>query len=376
MTKRVTIIDVKDHVGQEVTIGAWVANKSGKGKIAFLQLRDGTAFFQGVAFKPNFVEKFGEEVGIEKFDVIKRLSQETSVYVTGIVKEDERSKFGYELDITDIEVIGESQDYPITPKEHGTDFLMDNRHLWLRSRKQVAVMQIRNAIIYATYEFFDKNGFMKFDSPILSGNAAEDSTELFETDYFGTPAYLSQSGQLYLEAGAMALGRVFDFGPVFRAEKSKTRRHLTEFWMMDAEYSYLTHDESLDLQEAYVKALLQGVLDRAPQALETLERDTELLKRYIAEPFKRITYDQAIDLLQEHEMMKMLTMSILSMVMTLVTTRNLDFKPLWCANFCHELPSSHQGILHETSSWKSRARALCRLACSRRLWRNHRWIYA
>ena len=301
MTKRITIIEVKDYVGQEVTIGAWVANKSGKGKIAFLQLRDGTAFFQGVAFKPNFIEKFGEEVGLEKFDTIKRLSQETSVFVTGIVKEDERSKFGYELDITDIEVIGESQDYPITPKEHGTDFLMDNRHLWLRSRKQVAVMQIRNAIIYATYEFFDKNGFMKFDSPILSGNAAEDSTELFETDYFGTPAYLSQSGQLYLEAGAMALGRVFDFGPVFRAEKSKTRRHLTEFWMMDAEYSYLTHDESLDLQEAYVKALLQGVLDRAPQALETLERDTELLKRYIAEPFKRITYDEAIDLLQEHE---------------------------------------------------------------------------
>ena len=273
--KYVTIIDVKNHVGEEVTIGAWVANKSGKGKIAFLQLRDGSAFFQGVAFKPNFIEKFGEEEGLEKFDIIKRLSQETSVYVIGIVKEDERSKFGYELDITDIEVIGESNDYPITPKEHGTDFLMDNRHLWLRSRKQVAMMQIRNAIIYATYEFFDKNGFMKFDSPILSGNAAEDSTELFETDYFGTPAYLSQSGQLYLEAGAMALGRVFDFGPVFRAEKSKTRRHLTEFWMMDAEYSYLTHDESLDLQEAYVKALIQGVLDRAPQALETHENDED-----------------------------------------------------------------------------------------------------
>ena len=301
MTKRVTIIEVKDYVGQEVTIGAWVANKSGKGKIAFLQLRDGTAFFQGVAFKPNFIEKFGEEVGLEKFDTIKRLCQETSVFVTGIVKEDERSKFGYELDITDIEVIGESQDYPITPKEHGTDFLMDNRHLWLRSRKQVAVMQIRNAIIYATYEFFDKNGFMKFDSPILSGNAAEDSTELFETDYFGEPAFLTQSGQLYLEAGAMAFGRVFDFGPVFRAEKSKTRRHLTEFWMMDAEYLYLTHDESLDLQEAYVKALIQGVLDRAPHALETLERDTELLKKYISEPFKRITYDEAIDLLQAHE---------------------------------------------------------------------------
>ncbi len=301
MSKYTAIRDVKEHVGEEVTIGGWVANKSGKGKIAFLQLRDGSAFFQGVAFKPNFIEKFGEEEGQEKFNTIRHLSQETAVEVKGIVKADERSKFGYELDITDITVIGASNDYPITPKEHGTDFLMDNRHLWLRSRKQVAIMQIRNAIIYASYDFFDKNGFIKFDSPILSGNAAEDSTELFETDYFGTPAYLSQSGQLYLEAGAMALGRVFDFGPVFRAEKSKTRRHLTEFWMMDAEYPFLSHEESLDLQEAYVKALIQGVLDRAPEALEALERDTSLLQKYIDEPFKRISYDEAIALLQAHE---------------------------------------------------------------------------
>ncbi|MGG6818461.1 UNVERIFIED_CONTAM: asparagine--tRNA ligase [Streptococcus canis] len=301
MTKKyVSISDVKDYVGQEVTIGAWVANKSGKGKIAFLQLRDGSAFFQAVAFKPNFIERFGEEEGAAKFDTIKRLSQETSVFVKGMVKEDERSKFGYELDVTDIEVIGESKDYPITPKEHGTDFLMDNRHLWLRSRRQAAIMQIRNAIIYASYEFFDQNGFIKFDSPILSGNAAENTTELFETDYFGTPAFLSQSGQLYLEAGMMAFGRVFDFGPVFRSEKSKTRRHLTEFWMMDAEYPFLSHEESLDLQEAYVKAMIQGVLDRAPQALETLERDTDLLKKYVAEPFKRVAYDDAISLLQEH----------------------------------------------------------------------------
>lgn len=301
MTKKyVSIIDVKNHVDQEVTVGAWVANKSGKGKIAFLQLRDGSAFFQAVAFKPNFIERFGEEEGTAKFDTIKRLSQETSVLVKGIVKEDTRSKFGYELDVIDLEVIGESKEYPITPKEHGTDFLMDNRHLWLRSRRQAAIMQIRNAIIYASYEFFDQNGFIKFDSPILSGNAAENTTELFEIDYFGSPAFLSQSGQLYLEAGMMALGRVFDFGPVFRAEKSKTRRHLTEFWMMDAEYPFLSHDESLDLQEAYVKALIQGVLDRAPQALETLERDTELLKSYIAEPFKRVSYDDAISLLQEH----------------------------------------------------------------------------
>ena len=283
----------KDFVGQTVRIGAWVANKRSSGKIAFLQLRDGKTYFQGIVVKADVSE--------ETFELAKGLTQESSVFVTGVVQEDSRSKLGYELLVKDLELIGESHEYPITPKEHGTDFLMDHRHLWLRSTKQHAVMEIRNAIIYASYEFFDQNGFIKFDSPILSGNAAEDSTELFETDYFGEPAYLTQSGQLYLEAGAMAFGRVFDFGPVFRAEKSKTRRHLTEFWMMDAEYPFLTHDESLDLQEAYVKALIQGVLDRAPHALETLERDTELLKKYISEPFKRITYDEAIDLLQAHE---------------------------------------------------------------------------
>ncbi|OFI49742.1 asparagine--tRNA ligase [Floricoccus tropicus] len=301
MKELISIIDVPKHVGETVKIGAWVANKSGKGKIAFLQLRDGTAFFQAVAFKPNFIEKFGEEEGLEKFDIIKHLTQETSVIVTGTVKEDERSKFGYELDLTDIEVVGESNEFPITPKEHGTDFLMDNRHLWLRSSKQQAIMQVRNALTYATYEFFQQNGFIKFDSPILSGNAAENTTDLFETDYFGNPAYLSQSGQLYLEAGAMAFGRVFDFGPVFRAEKSKTRRHLTEFWMMDAEYTFFTHDESLDLQEAYIKHLIKYVLDNASYALETLERDTSLLEKYVNEPFKRVSYDDAIDLLQKHE---------------------------------------------------------------------------
>lgn len=241
----------KDYVGQTVKIGAWVTNKRSSGKIAFLQLRDGKAYFQGIVVKADVSE--------ETFELAKGLTQESSVFVTGVVQEDTRSKLGYELLVKDIELIGESHEYPITPKEHGTDFLMDHRHLWLRSTKQHAIMEIRNAIIYASYEFFDKNGFIKFDSPILSGNAAEDSTELFETDYFGEPAFLTQSGQLYLEAGAMAFGRVFDFGPVFRAEKSKTRRHLTEFWMMDAEYLYLTHDESLDLQEAYVKALIQGV---------------------------------------------------------------------------------------------------------------------
>ena len=291
--KKIRMNQAKDYVGQTVLIGAWVANKRSSGKIAFLQLRDGAAYFQGIVVKSDVPE--------EVFEIAKSLTQETAVYVTGVVQEDTRSRLGYELLVTGLEVIGESHEYPITPKEHGTDFLMDHRHLWLRSSKQHAIMQIRNAIIYASYEFFDQNGFIKFDSPILSGNAAENTTELFETDYFGDPAFLSQSGQLYLEAGAMAFGPVFDFGPVFRAEKSKTRRHLTEFWMMDAEYPFVTHDESLDLQEAYVKALIQGVLDRAPHALETLERDVELLKKYVSEPFKRISYDEAIDLLQVHE---------------------------------------------------------------------------
>ena len=291
--KKIRMNQAKDYVGQTVLIGAWVANKRSSGKIAFLQLRDGSAYFQGIVVKSDVPE--------EVFETAKSLTQETAVYVTGVVQEDTRSKLGYELLVTGLEVIGESHEYPITPKEHGTDFLMDHRHLWLRSSKQHTIMQIRNAIIYASYEFFDQNGFIKFDSPILSGNAAENTTELFETDYFGDPAFLSQSGQLYLEAGAMAFGPVFDFGPVFRAEKSKTRRHLTEFWMMDAEYPFVTHDESLDLQEAYVKALIQGVLDRAPHALETLERDVELLKKYVSEPFKRISYDEAIDLLQAHE---------------------------------------------------------------------------
>ncbi|MDO4432137.1 MAG: asparagine--tRNA ligase [Aerococcaceae bacterium] len=291
--KTITMRQAKDFVNQTVIINAWVTNKRSSGKIAFLQLRDGVAYFQAIVVKADVSE--------EVFTLAKGLNQETSIRVVGKIQEDPRSALGYELLVEDIAVIGESQDYPITPKEHGTDFLMDHRHLWLRSRKQMAIMQVRNAIIYATYEFFDQNGFIKFDSPILSGNAAENTTELFETDYFGTPAFLSQSGQLYLEAGAMALGRVFDFGPVFRSEKSKTRRHLTEFWMMDAEYPFLTHDESLDLQEAYVKALIQGVLDRASDALDILERDKDLLKKYIAEPFKRVAYDDAITLLQQHQ---------------------------------------------------------------------------
>ena len=298
MKDLVSIIDVKDHVGEEIKIGAWVADKSGKGKLQFLQLRDGTAYFQAVVFKPNMIEKFGEEAGLEKFTEIKHLAQETSVIVTGVVKEDSRSKFGYELDVTDLEVVGGSVDYPITPKEHGTDFLMDNRHLWLRSRKQHAIMLVRNEIIRATYEFYNANGFVKIDSPILTGSAPEGTTELFETDSFGQPAYLSQTGQLYAEAGAMAFGKVFTFGPTFRAEKSKTRRHLTEFWMIEPEMAFMHQEESLEIQEQYVAYLVQNVLDHCDYALHVLGRDRSVLEKYTKLPYARISYDEAIERLQ------------------------------------------------------------------------------
>ena len=199
--------------------------------------------------------------------------------------------------VTGIEVLGESQDYPITPKEHGTDFLMDHRHLWLRSSRQHAIMKIRNEIIRATYEFFNQEGFIKVDPPILTGSAPEGTTELFHTKYFDEEAYLSQSGQLYMEAAAMAFGKVFSFGPTFRAEKSKTRRHLIEFWMMEPEMAFMHQDQSLEVQEKYVAYLVQSVLDNCDIYLDTLERDKELLKKYTQLPYERISYDDAVALL-------------------------------------------------------------------------------
>jgi asparaginyl-tRNA synthetase len=285
-----TISEVSQYIGQEVTIGAWLSNKRSSGKIAFLQLRDGTGFIQGVVVK--------NEVEEEVFQKAKSLSQETSLYVTGIVREDARSPFGYELSVKDIQVIHEAVDYPITPKEHGTEFLMDHRHLWLRSRKQHAVMKIRNEIIRATYEFFNQKGFVKIDPPILTGSAPEGTTELFHTKYFDEDAYLSQSGQLYMEAAAMAFGKVFSFGPTFRAEKSKTRRHLIEFWMIEPEMAFYEHEDSLKLQEQYVSYIVQSVLKHCQLELKRLDRDTSKLEKVQA-PFPRITYDEAIDLLHE-----------------------------------------------------------------------------
>jgi asparaginyl-tRNA synthetase len=287
---KTTIAQVKNYVNEEVTIGAWLANKRSSGKIAFLQLRDGSGFIQGVVVK--------EEVGEEIFQKAKSLTQETSLFVTGIVREDERSPFGYELAVTNIEVIHEAKDYPITPKQHGTEFLMDNRHLWIRSKRQHAVLRIRHEIIRATYEFFHENGFVKVDPPILTGSAPEGTTELFHTKYFDEDAYLSQSGQLYMEAAAMALGKVFSFGPTFRAEKSKTRRHLIEFWMIEPEMAFMDHEDNLRVQENYVSYIVQSVLKNCALELKTLGRDTSKLE-LVQAPFPRITYDDAIKMLHE-----------------------------------------------------------------------------
>ncbi|MBR0613611.1 asparagine--tRNA ligase [Bacillus safensis] len=287
---KTTINQVFKHVDQEVTIGAWIANKRSSGKIAFLQLRDGTGFIQGVVVKA--------EVEEEVFKLAKSVTQETSVYVTGQVTKDERSPLGFELQVKSIEVIHEATDYPITPKEHGTEFLMDHRHLWLRSKKQHAIMKIRNEIIRATYEYFHQEGFVKVDPPILTGSAPEGTTELFATKYFDEDAYLSQSGQLYMEAAAMALGKVFSFGPTFRAEKSKTKRHLIEFWMIEPEMAFVEFNENLEYQENYVTHVVQSVLENCKVELQTLGRDTAKLEN-IKAPFPRITYDEAIKFLQE-----------------------------------------------------------------------------
>lgn len=289
--KKITIAEMAEYKGQTIKLGAWIANKRSSGKIAFLQLRDGSGFVQGVVVKA--------EVGEELFAVAKSLTQETSLYVTGEVKEDERSAFGYELAVTGIEVLHAAKDFPITPKEHGTEFLMDNRHLWLRSRKQHAIMKIRNEIIRSTYEFFNENGFVKVDPPILTGSAPEGTSELFATKYFDEDAFLSQSGQLYMEAAAMALGKVFSFGPTFRAEKSKTRRHLIEFWMIEPEMAFMEHAESLEVQEQYVSHIVQSVLKNCKLELDRLDRDVSKLEK-IKAPFPRITYDEAIKWLNDN----------------------------------------------------------------------------
>src|SRR5207253_3021194 len=287
-----TIVDVGRHQGETVTIRGWLYNLRESGKLLFPIFRDGSGIIQGVVAK--------NAVSPEVFDSVKSLTQESSVIVEGKVRADKRAPGGYELDISNVQVVQrvpESDPYPITPKEHGVDFLMEHRHLWLRSPRQAAILRARAEIIKAARDFFDERGFTLTDPPILTPAACEGTTTLFPVDYFEEQAYLTQSGQLYIEATAMALGKVYSFGPTFRAEKSKTRRHLTEFWMVEPEVAYATLDDNMRLQEDFVSYLVARVLERRQPELKELERDVSKLEN-IRAPFPRIDYSDAVKILQ------------------------------------------------------------------------------
>jgi len=290
MSRKLSMIrDVDKHINSTVTIGCWLHNKRSSGKIQFLQLRDGSGFIQGVVVK--------SEVPQEVWDAAAKLTQESSLYVTGTVREDTRSKGGFELNVTGVEIIQITADYPITPKEHGVDYLMDHRHLWIRSPRQRAILIVRAQIIRAIQQFFDERGFQLVDPPILTPSSCEGTTNLFHTQYFDEDAYLTQSGQLYMEAAAMALGRGYSFGPTFRAEKSKTRRHLIEFWMIEPEMAFVGHEENLEVQEQFVSYIVASVLQNCRKELEVLERDITKLEKITA-PFPRVTYDEAVQFLK------------------------------------------------------------------------------
>lgn len=283
-----TIKDVAAHVGQEVKLGGWLYNKRSSGKIQFLQLRDGTGFIQGVLVK--------SQVAPEVWEDASKLTQESSLYVTGTVRQDDRAPSGFELDVKHVEIIQVAEEYPITKKEHGVDFLMDHRHLWLRTPRQRAILTIRAEIIRAIQAFLDQKGFTLVDPPVLTPSSCEGTTNLFHTKYFDEDAFLTQSGQLYMEAAAMALRNVYSFGPTFRAEKSKTRRHLIEFWMIEPEMAFVEHEQSLEIQEQMLSYVVQQVLKNCERELKTLDRDISKLEKVQA-PFPRITYDEAVELL-------------------------------------------------------------------------------
>ncbi len=288
-----TIAEIGKHEGQTVTIRGWLYNLRESGKLLFPQFRDGSGIIQGVVPK--------NAVTPEVFDAIKTLTQESSVIVEGKVRADKRAHGGYELDVANVQVVQrvpESSPYPITPKEHGTDFLMEHRHLWVRSQRQAAILRVRAEIIKAARDFFDERGFTLTDPPIITPAACEGTTTLFPVDYFDEQAYLTQSGQLYVEATAMALGKVYSFGPTFRAEKSKTRRHLTEFWMVEPEVAYAQLDDVMELAEGSITFIVKRCLEKRRVDLQTIGRDISKLEKIDA-PFPRISYDDAVKNLQE-----------------------------------------------------------------------------
>ena len=290
--KTVTIKDLKNHENEEVKINGWVYNRRSIGKVWFLVLRDGTGLLQCVVVDG--------ESDSESFHLEQNLNQEDSVSINGIVKKEPRAVGGYELGVKSISVVNHtSNEYPISNKEHGTDFLMSNRHLWIRSKRQNSILRIRHQIIKSIRDFFDNNDFILVDSPVFTGNAVEGTTTLFELEYFEKKAYLTQSGQLYQEAGAMAFGKSYCFGPVFRAEKSKTRRHLTEFWMVEPEIAYCDLDQNMDWMESLVIYITNEVINKCALELNVLERDIEKLK-CVKKPFPRITYDKAVNILKKN----------------------------------------------------------------------------
>jgi len=294
MTPIIRIEHIAGYDGQEVTLRGWLQLKTGKGKLQFLRLRDGTGIIQAVVFHGNVSE--------EAFEAAKRVSLESSLIVTGLVKADPRAPGvpgGFELDVRELQVVQEAgEDYPIAPKEHGVEFLMDNRHLWLRSNRQWAILRIRATIVRAMRDWLDDNGFILVDTPILTPAAAEGTTTLFQTDFHGTPAFLAQTGQLYNEANIFAFGKVYCFGPTFRAEKSKTRRHLQEFWMVEPEIAWCKLEELLEIEEQYVSYIVQTTLRERAAELKALERDTTHLEK-VTPPFPRISYDDAVAMIND-----------------------------------------------------------------------------
>lgn len=294
----VYIKKLSEHVDEKVTLKGWVYNYRSSKNLHFIELRDGSGICQCVVAR--------DEVPDEAWQGAESLRQESSLEITGTVVEDERSIGGYELQVTDLNVIQVAEDYPITPKEHGVEFLMENRHLWLRSQRQWAAMRVRNEIIFAIHTFFQNESFIQMDAPIFTGNAAEGTTTLFETEYFEEQAYLTQSGQLYGEAMAMAHGLIYTFGPTFRAEKSKTRRHLTEFWMIEPEMAFYDLNMNMDLAERFVKAIIGRVLENCKNELNILERDTGNLRKAVEQDFPVISYTDAVENLKSEETAHML----------------------------------------------------------------------
>ena len=288
--QRIFLSDISTHDGQEVVVKGWLQNKRSSGKLQFLQVRDGTATIQCVVFQGDVPE--------HTFQRSSAVQQESSVIVRGTVHKDPRAPAGYEIAVSDLEILQMAEDYPITPKEHGTAFLLDHRHLWLRSSRQHAILRVRSELIRACRDYFDDRGFVLVDAPIFTPAACEGTSTLFETDYFGTKAYLTQSGQLYMEAAAMAFGKVYCLGPTFRAEKSKTRRHLTEFWMVEPEVAYCDLDDDMDLAEDFVVYLVDCVLERRREELAVLGRDLSNLES-VQKPFPRISYDEALGILKQ-----------------------------------------------------------------------------